>query len=123
VLPDWFFSLCDEYHWNIYGNYIEHVDSFWQYTYFQKVDSTCSWAWEIIPSSVIFIDLFLQWFYAWSLSHLLLSLMLGILSFQAIVSGIVFLYSQSIHCWCIERWVVFLINFVSCYFTEAVYGV
>jgi hypothetical protein len=35
-----FFNLCDECHWDFDGNFIKHVDWFWEYSHFYYVDST-----------------------------------------------------------------------------------
>jgi hypothetical protein len=56
------FQSRDECHWDFDGNCIEHVDYFWWYNHFYYVDSTNLWAWEISLPSVVFLNLFLQWF-------------------------------------------------------------
>jgi hypothetical protein len=54
------FQLCEELSWNFDGDCTESVDCFWQDAHFYYINPANPLAWEIFPSSEIFLDFFLQ---------------------------------------------------------------
>ena len=54
------FHVNEELCWDFDGNCIESVDSFWQDNHFYYINPPNPGAWEIFPSSEIFLDFFLQ---------------------------------------------------------------
>jgi hypothetical protein len=95
-----FFNLCHDCHWNFDGYCVEHVTCFWSYSHFYYVDSANLWAQEIFPSSVVFLNFFLQWFVVLlkrSFTSFVKFTPRYLIFFESIVNGIVFLYSFSIY--------------------------
>jgi hypothetical protein len=80
------------------------------------------------PPSAVFFDLFLQWFVVFLIEviHILCLVYSQIFDFfEAIINGVVFKNSFSIYSLLVYKKAtdILKVDFVSCYFAEAVYGV
>jgi hypothetical protein len=84
--------------WTFDRGCIGNTDCFRQYSHFHSIDSADPWAWDVLPSSNVFLDFFLLWFIIFiyrSFTSWIKSIPPYFNFVEVIVNGIVCLISSS----------------------------